>query len=135
MRIALGVTIWLCLARTAAAIGCGGDDESSAADKPTSVVAADLDKSGEFWLTLTPDLKDELVDYGKDRLGEERPDGASSIRAVDGDELVSEMDKRYSNEAKRESTIYETYRGANDEIAQDTLDELLPQLEDEGNAP
>ena len=130
----LRVTIWVGLSLlTVAIVGCG-DDEPSAAERPASVVAADLDKNGGFWLTLTPDLKDELVDHGKDRLGEERPDGASYIRAVDGDELVAEMDKQYSNQAKRESTIYEIYRGANDKLAQDTLDELLPQLEAEGNA-
>lgn len=112
--------------------GCGGE---GGGEKPTSVAPADLEKTGELWNDLTPDLKEELVESGKDKLGEERPDGASLIGAVDNDKLVSEIDQEYANEAKRSETIYETYKGANDEIAGETLDELLPKLEEEGNAP
>lgn len=130
MRRLAVLTIVMCL--TAGSLSsCGGDDGGDAPEKPTTVTAADLDKDGHFWVQLTPDLKDELVDAGKTKLGEQRPDGASNIRAIDSDELVTEIDKQYSNESKREATIYETYVGANDKIARETFEGLVPQLEGE----
>jgi len=132
-RVVLRWTLWLCLLVVCAATqGCGGEEsEPAAVKKPTSVVAADLDKNGDYWNTLTPDLKDELVTQGQSRLGDERPDGADDIRAIDTDELVAEIDKQYSNEAKRRASIYETYTGANDQLARERLEELIPQLQDE----
>ena len=115
--------------------GCGGEDKAAAPaapEKPTVVTEADLNKKGDFWVRLTPDLKDELIDAGKQKLGGDRPDGASNITAIDGDKLVEEMDKQYSNVSKRTSTIYSTYVVANDAIALDTFNELVPQLEEGG---
>ena len=115
------------------AAGCGGDD---APEPPTAVAAADLDENGEFWITLTPDLKDELIDMGKQRLGEERPDGASGIQAMDTRGLVAEVDKQYANKSKRTDSIYETYTGANDKFAKANLDDALNGLDQlEGEQP
>jgi hypothetical protein len=125
------MTKTLRLAAGALAVGlmlaaCGG---ASTPAKPTSVSAADLTKTGEFWNALTVDLKDELVSAGKDRLGEERSDGATQIRAVDTSALEREMDKQFTNTAKRSQTIYSIYRGANDDLAKERLDSLMGQLE------
>jgi hypothetical protein len=103
--------------------GCGGGSS-----KPTSVSQADLQKDGPFWKSLTPDLRDELVDMGKNKLGQERPDGATQITAVDNTKLIAEMDKQYANSSKQSQTIYDTYVGANDKIAHDTFNQLAPQL-------
>jgi hypothetical protein len=108
---------------------CGGDDAPA---KPTSVTAADLDKDGTFWRSLTPDLQDELVEAGKTKLGEARPDGATVIASYDTDELVSEIDKQYTNTSKRSASIYDTYVTANDTIARENLNEVMPQLEGGG---
>jgi hypothetical protein len=110
-------------------LGCGDDEP----EKPTSVSEADLQKDGEFWRSLTPDLKDQLVEAGQQRLGQERPDGATEIDAIETSELVTEIDKQYSNEGKRSQTIYETYVMANDTIAREQFEELAPELE--GGAP
>lgn len=114
-----------------AVAGCGGSDDEKAAakPKPTAVALADLDKDGNFWLALTPDLKDELVELGKSRLGEQRPGGATGIRAVPTADLVAEIEKQYANQSKRSATIYATYTGANDKIAGARLDDALSGLE------
>jgi len=109
------------------AIGCGDGDA------PTNVSAADLEsQSGEFWISLTPDLKEKLVEAGKDRLGSERPDGSSQIHALSNDDLIAEIDQEYENESKRDSTIYDTYVGANDELFREQFEGLVPQLQEGG---
>jgi len=118
-----------------ALVACGGSDEAAEAPKPTSVTAADLDKDGTFWVSLTPDLKDELVDLGKSRLGEDRPDGAPGIKAVPTSDLIAEMEKDYANEAKRSTSIYVTYTAANDKIAQAKLNDALGGLDELCNGP
>lgn len=119
----------LCLALGAGVIvGCGGGGEP---EKPTVVTSADLNKDGHFWKLLTPDLKDDMVRAGKDKLGEERPDGAVEIAAVDADELITEIDKQYANASKLKVSIYQVYSLANDLIAQARLNELLPQLQND----
>jgi hypothetical protein len=110
-------------------LGCGGDDSE---DKPTEVGEADLQKDGEFWNSLTPDLKDQLVEAGQDRLGKERPDGASEIDAIDTAQVVQEIDKQYTNEGKRGQKIYDTYVSANDTIARQQFEEVAPELEGGG---
>jgi len=111
---------------------CGSSEGEAPASTtqaaPTAITSADLDKDGSFWLTLTPDLKDELIGIGKGRLGEQRPDGATGIQAVDTSKLVSEVDKQYANQAKRASSIYETYTKANDTFAKAGLDDALDGL-------
>ena len=116
----------LILVAVGATFGCGGDDDSS---KPTEVSESDLQKDGDFWRSLTPDLKDQLVEFGQQRLGQERPDGATEIDAIETSPLVTEVDKQYSNEGKRSQTIYETYVMANDTIARQQFEELAPDLE------
>lgn len=106
--------------------GCGGGSA------PTSVSSTDLSETGDFWNSLTADLKVELVELGKNQLGEERPDGASVISAVSNDELVEEIDTQYSNEAKRSTSIYDTYVGANDQLLGESYKELVPGLESGG---
>lgn len=106
--------------------GCGG--ESS----PTSVSSEDLTQSGSFWSSLSPDLKDELIDFGKDKLSEERPEGASSIQAVRSSELVDEIDGQYENDSKSDAEIYDTYVEANDQALQEDFSELIPGLESGG---
>jgi hypothetical protein len=109
--------------------GCGGNDGSAGTtNAPTAVTAADLDRDGTYWLTLTPDLKDELVSLGKTRLSAERPDGAAGIRAIPTDDLVAEIEKQYTNVSKRSATIYTTYVGANDTLAKAGLDDALNRL-------
>lgn len=120
------VFVCVAIAVAAGAAGCGGNDEP---EKPTAVAAEDLQKDGEFWRSLTPDLKDKLVELGQQRLGEQRPDGASEIDALDTAELVTEIDKQYSNESKRTQTIFETYTAANDTIARRQFEQLTPELE------
>lgn len=110
-------------------VACGSDDSD---EKPTAVNEADLNKDGEFWNSLTPDLKDQLVEAGQDRLGKERPDGASEIDAIATAQVVQELDKQYTNEAKRSQTIYDTYVSANDTIAREQFEELAPELEGGG---
>jgi hypothetical protein len=107
--------------------GCGGSGP------PTDVSAADLEgQSGEFWISLTPDLKEELVEAGKNRLGSERPDGSSQIHAAPNDDLIAEIDQEYENESKRDSTIYDIYVGANDELARETFEGLIRELQEGG---
>ena len=126
MKLRLVLCACLVIAGTAAPAACGGDDEPAA---PTTVSPADLEKDGEFWASLSPDLKDELIEIAQDRLGEERPDGASEIDALAAAELTGEMEKQYANESKRDQEIYAVYRQANDLIARRRLEELIPQIE------
>lgn len=124
-------TRWIALLLVAA-LGLGvtacGSDEPKSKPAPTTVSSNDLDKAGEFWLSLTPDLKDELVDIGKQRLGEERPDGATGIQALDTDKLVAEIDKQYANQSKRSQAIYAVYALANNTLAKANLDDALDGL-------
>lgn len=122
-RSRLGLASALAAAVLALA-ACGGDD------KPTSVSAADLDKTGELWVVLTPDLKRELIDDAKVRLGEERPDGADEIRAIREQELIDRIDDEYANETNRRQTIYETYTFATEDAARENFNEIAPQLDD-----
>lgn len=110
---------------------CGGDAGATkaAAETPTTVSADDLDREGEFWRSLTPDLKDVLVDLGKDRLAEERPDGAAQIQALSTGELVAEIDKQYTNQGKRDQSIYVTYTGANNRIAMGTFRDAMGKMD------
>lgn len=117
------VSLVVALVLLAVCAGCGGSEA------PTSVAADDLSQTGDFWNSLTPDLKVELVEFGKDRLGGERPDGASVIAAVSNDDLVDQIDTQYTNEAKQSTSIYDTYVGANDQLAGESLDALIPGLE------
>ena len=121
VSLLLACSLFVC----GALISCG----SGGSEKPTKVEESDLNEQGDFWTSLTADLKDELVELGQARLGTERPDGASEIDAIDTARVVAEIDKQYSNEAKRSQTIYETYRQANDTIARSQLEELIPELE------
>lgn len=124
----LSLVVLSCLAFA----GCGGDSDNNAAavaQTPTAVTAEDLQKTGEFWIELTPDLKDELVNAGKDQLGIERPDGATEIKAVDDDALIEEINKQYTNAAKRPASIYRTYVAANDALAMERFNQLAPALE------
>ena len=107
---------------------CGGSETKEPA-KPTSVTETDLEKDGTFWRTLTPDLKDELVEFGKSRLGEQRPDGATGIKAMPTDKLVAEVEKNYANASKRRSTIISIYTGANDKLAGANFDDAINQLD------
>jgi hypothetical protein len=108
--------------------GDGGGDEAGKA--PTTVRAEDLERDGAFWRSLTPDLKDSLIGLGKDQLAEERPDGASGIRAYKTAELVAEVEKQYTNVAKQDRSIYETYRLANDQLARQALDGILNEMDE-----
>jgi hypothetical protein len=106
------------------ATGCGGEDQGAERPAPpSSVTTADLQRDGNFWNSLTPDLKDDLVDFGKDRLAEER---GSSVRQYDNDELVAEIDREYTNQAKVSADIYGTYVGANNALASETLTTRSP---------
>jgi hypothetical protein len=109
------------------ATGCGGEDQGAERPAPpSSVTTADLQRDGNFWNSLTPDLKDDLVDFGKDRLAEER---GSSVRQYDNDELVAEIDREYTNQAKVSADIYGTYVGANNALASETLDDAVTELD------
>lgn len=121
------IPVLLCLALLSGTMAaCGGADEPKA---PTAVAQADLDKTGDFWLSLTPDLKDELIVMGKARLGQQRPDGAAQIAAVPADRLIAEMEKTFSNESKRDETVFFTYAEANDTLARAQLDDALGQMD------
>jgi hypothetical protein len=121
------MSILLCAVLLAGTMtACGSADEPQA---PTAVTKADLDKSGEFWLSLTPDLKDELIIMGKARLGEQRPDGAAQIAAVPADKLIAEIEKTYTNESKRDETVFFTYAEANDALARAQLNDALGQMD------
>jgi hypothetical protein len=109
--------------------GACGANEPAKPKAPTAVTAADLDKDGTFWVRLTPDLKDELVNEGKVRLGKLRPDGASGIQAMDDDELIAEIDKTYSNTGNRSEQIYYAYMGANDAMAKAQFDVAMGEIE------
>lgn len=115
----------LCLSSLAAC----GSDESEAPAKPTSVTSADLSKDGTFWKTLTPDLKDQLVAMGKDRLAEERPGVAARLRAVPTDKLLTEIEKRYSNQSAQQLKVYKTYVAANDTLALAGFNDAMGQME------
>jgi hypothetical protein len=108
--------------------GCGGG--SDGAETPTAVTADDLEKDGAFWLSLTPDLKDDLVEAGKERLAEERPDGAAQIRRYATADLVAEIEKQYANESKRSQDIFGVYRQANDTLAMGGLNDALGGLDE-----
>jgi len=129
-RITLAVAAVLAIFVLAACGSSSSDKRTATAPPtPTAVAADDLQKDGQFWVSLTEDLKDELVGLGKEQLGEDRPDGATGIQAVDTAKLVAEIDKQYSNTAKRATTIYSTYTGANDTLAKGDLDNALDGLD------
>jgi hypothetical protein len=118
---------WLIIATLGLYVaGCGG------ASKPTSVSSADLNRDGSYWGSLTGDLRQTLVQDCQDRLAEERPDGASAIRATPPARLVKQIDLQYENAAKRASSIYKTCVGANDQIAGEKFKSLVPALENQG---
>jgi hypothetical protein len=102
--------------------GCGGDDNET----PPAVTDSDLQRDGEFWTSLTPDLKDELVEIGKDRLARER---GNVVLGADTGELVAEIDKEYANQSKRSTSIFDTYVVANNKLAGEELDRALDQME------
>ena len=110
-------------------VACGGDSDEQEAAPPTSVTAADLTKTGEFWNTLTPDLKDELVGLAKDQEASESPDRANEIQARDTDQYVAEIDKQYTNAAKRAETVEATYAAVVKALAMETLSGALNQLD------
>jgi hypothetical protein len=132
LLIVLAALIALAVVGGVLALTIGGEDGD---ENPTSVTEADLDKDGAFWNRLTPDLKEQLINMGKAKLGVERPDATSLLAAVDNEKLIGEVDQEYANEAKRLESIYATYVKANDELAREDFQELLPQLEEEGSAP
>lgn len=112
-------------------VGCG-DEETTATPTqtvPTSVSANDLERDGEFWRSLTPDLKEDLVNLAKDRRAEQRPEVANSTRASDNDELVAEIDQEYTNASKRGSEVFTVYGGVVSEQARETLDDAVNQLD------
>lgn len=109
-------------------VGCG-----SGSSKPTSVSPADLNRTGAFWLSLTGDLRQTLVEACQAQLGHERPAGASEISATPPNRLVQQIDLQYENAAKRTSTIYSTCVGANDQLATEKLRSLAPALEGEAS--
>jgi hypothetical protein len=119
----------------ALAAGCGGSDEPAA---PTSISEADLQKTGEFWNSLTPDLKDELADACKERVGGQRADSsgdpsvANRIQSIPTAEVVSYVDKQYANQSKLGSEISINCGGAIDENIQQSLDEALGELGQQG---
>lgn len=106
--------------------GCGG------ASKPTSVTTADLNRNGAFWLSLTGDLRQTLVEDCQERLAQERPEGASGIRATPPNRLIQQMNLQYENAAKRANSIYRTCVRANDQLAYEKFKGLVPKLEAEG---
>ena len=117
----------LSLALVGVVVSGGGGSTSRA---PTTVAADDLDRDGTFWLSLTPDLRDELVEKAKERFADAHPDGATKIVAVDTAGLVAEIDKQYANEAKRAQDIYSTYELANRKQALARFNDAMSQLED-----
>lgn len=119
------------IAAAVVASGCGGSDEPEA---PKQVTAKDLNKNGEFWRTLTPDLKDELADLCKRDLGEQRaemsgePTVANRIQAMPTAAVVSYVDKQYTNESKLQSKIKINCHGALDAQIKQQFDEAIGQL-------
>lgn len=113
--------------------GCGsessGTTKSATATVPTTVSPADLERSGEFWMTLSPDLRDDLVEAAKERRAEELPDAAASLRAADRASLVSEIEKHFSNAGNREDAIYSAYLEATQRLAMDSLNQALDGME------
>ena len=102
-------------------LGCGGST------KPTKVTAADLNRDGDFWKSLSPDLKDELMDLARRRLDREAPAPSANdygstnragqvLRAIERETFTAEVDKQYTNEAKRRNTIFETWRQVASEL-------------------
>lgn len=101
------------------------DGSDDAVARPERVTAADLSQDGAFWQSLTPDLKDDLVAFAKDRLGQERDP------SLDNNQLVAEIDREYTNEAKRGQDIYGTYVAANNALAEENVDDIIDELEEE----
>jgi hypothetical protein len=129
LRLVQAVTV---VALTAFVVGaCGGGDP----EPPTSVTTEDLARSGEFWNSLTPDLKDELIDMAKEEAAAAHPPGAFGIRATDTGTLVREVDKEYANEAKQEVSIYDTYNGASAGLARERFDDAMNQIDQLGVNP
>jgi hypothetical protein len=122
---------WLAVASAVVVVGCGGSDEPNA---PSQVTAKDLDKNGEFWNSLTPDLKDELAELCKRDLGDQRaemsgePTVANRIQAIPTTEVVSYVDKQYTNDSKIQSKIKINCHGALDVQIQQQFDEAIGQL-------
>jgi hypothetical protein len=105
--------------------GCGG------ASKPTSVTTADLNRNGAFWLSLTGDLRQTLVEDCQERLAHERPEGASEIHATPPNRLIQQMNLQYENAAKQADSIYRTCVRSNDQLAYEKFKGLAPKLEAE----
>lgn len=112
--------------------GCGDDEEPA---KPTKVTVADLRQDGEFWQSLTPDLKDELASLCKRQVGDRRaessgePTVANRIESIPTAEVVTYVDKQYSNAAKMKSLISINCGGAIDEAIHREFNEAVGQLE------
>ena len=104
-------------------------DCGSSGSAPTAVGGDDLHQNGDFWNELTPDLKIELVEFAKSKLAGERPEGASEIEADRNQPLIAEIDRQFTNQTKREATIYDTYVQSGDHLAEEKFRELVPQLE------
>jgi len=105
-------------------MGCGGSEP------PTAVAPSDLHEASQFWNELTPVLKRELIDFGKEKLGVERPEGAKYITATSDSAILLEMDREFSEAAHDESAIYAVYVEANDQVAKEQVNELMPYLEE-----
>lgn len=121
--IALGVVILLAGAGVVLAVTQQGASEDA---PPARVTAADLAKDGRFWISLTPDLKDDLVDFAKSRLAEQR---GPEVQLMDNGELVAGIDREFTNPAKQAQDIYGIYVGANNALAQEDLDGALTELD------
>ncbi len=106
--------------------GCG-----SSGSKRTFVTPADLNRTGAFWLSLTGDLRQTLVGKPAKTDSDTNDRTARQIRATPPSRLVQQIDLQYENAAKRTSTIYSTYVGANDQLAAEKLRSLAPALEGE----
>jgi hypothetical protein len=129
LRLVQAVTV---VALAALLVGaCGGGDP----EPPTSVTTADLESGGEFWNSLTPDLKDELIDMAKEEAAAAHPPGAFGIRATNTETLVREVDKEYANEAKQDVSIYDTYNGASAGLARERFDDAMNQIDQLGVKP
>lgn len=121
--VALGVVVLLAGAGVVLAVT---QQDASEDAPPARVTAADLAKDGRFWNSLTPDLKDDLVAFGKDRLAEER---GPSVKTMDNGELIAEIDREYTNRAKQAQDIYGTYVRANNSLAEANLDDAVGELD------
>jgi hypothetical protein len=95
----------------------------------TSVAPSDLNRNGNFWRSLTGDLKLTLTEDCKQRLARQRPEAASLIEAESTEPLIRRIDLQFENTAKRTHAIYETCADANDELAGEKLKSLAPALE------